>query len=159
MPPAEGDRRWAAENYSMLFRGHPAFGGAECLSDRRVQGAGVPGHVSSRGVSQAFVGRRAELEALSSTLGAAAGGRPATVLVGAEAGGGKSRLVAEFTAQVPDGVLVLTGGCVDLGMAEPRKTAALIIAGKVYVHSQAGLGQPPGWLPWRTGAATALLGH
>jgi len=73
--------------------------------------------VTSRGVSQVFVGRGAELETLSSAFGEAADGTPATVLVGAEAGGGKSRLVAEFTAQVLNRALVLAGGCVDLGMA------------------------------------------
>lgn len=38
-------------------------------------------------------------------------------LVGAEAGGGKSRLAAEFTAQVRGRALVLAGACVDLGAA------------------------------------------
>ena len=37
--------------------------------------------------------------------------------MGAEAGGGKSRLVAEFATQVRGRALVLAGGCVDLGAA------------------------------------------
>jgi len=37
------------------------------------------------------------------------------VLVGREAGGGKSRIVAEFTERVRDRALVLAGGRVDLG--------------------------------------------
>jgi DNA-binding CsgD family transcriptional regulator len=45
----------------------------------------------------------------------AAGGTPRTMLTGAEAGGGKSRLVTEFTATVADRAMVLGGGCVDLG--------------------------------------------
>ena len=45
----------------------------------------------------------------------AAGGTPRTVLIGAEAGGGKSRLVTEFTATVGDRAMVLAGGCVELG--------------------------------------------
>ena len=45
----------------------------------------------------------------------AAGGTPRTVLTGAEAGGGKSRLVTEFTATVADRAMVLAGGCVELG--------------------------------------------
>ena len=40
-----------------------------------------------------------------------------TVLVGAEAGGGKSRLVSEFTARVAGRALVLAGGCVELSAA------------------------------------------
>ena len=39
------------------------------------------------------------------------------MLVGAEAGGGKSRLVAEFTAQVGGRARVLAGECVDRGAA------------------------------------------
>ena len=54
---------------------------------------------------------------MSGAFDAAAGGTPATVLVGAEAGGGKSRLVAEFTARVANQALVLAGGCVGLGRA------------------------------------------
>ena len=54
---------------------------------------------------------------LADAFGAAAAGMPQLVLVGAEAGGGKSRLVAEFTAQVRGRALVLAGACVDLGAA------------------------------------------
>ena len=54
---------------------------------------------------------------LGDAFGAAAAGMPQLVLVGAEAGGGKSRLVAEFTARVRGRALVLAGGCVDLGVA------------------------------------------
>ena len=65
-------------------------------------------------VSPVFAGREDELAVLVGELDAAADGRPATVLVGAEAGGGKSRLAAEFTARVRDRALVLAGGCVEL---------------------------------------------
>jgi DNA-binding CsgD family transcriptional regulator len=68
-------------------------------------------------VSPVFVGREAELEALARAFDEAAGGTPGMVLLGAEAGGGKSRLVGEFTAQVRDRAVVLAGGCVDLGAA------------------------------------------
>ena len=44
-----------------------------------------------------LVGRETELETLMGLLGEVPGGTPGTVLPGAEAGGGKSRLVAEFT--------------------------------------------------------------
>ena len=64
-----------------------------------------------------LVGREAEAGVLVGALEVAAGGMPQVVLVGAEAGGGKSRLVSEFTAQVRDRALVLAGGCVVLGAA------------------------------------------
>ena len=47
--------------------------------------------MSSRAVSPVFAGREAELTVLASAFGEAAGGQPRMVLVGAEAGGGKSR--------------------------------------------------------------------
>src|SRR6266508_3927340 len=55
-------------------------------------------------------GREAESGVLEGALEAAAGGMPRVVLVGAEAGGGKSRLVTEFAARVRDRALVLAGG-------------------------------------------------
>ena len=73
--------------------------------------------MTSRRVSPVLVGRKAELETLMGAFGEAAGGTPRTVLLGAEAGGGKSRLVAEFAAQVQERALLLAGGCVDLGAA------------------------------------------
>src|ERR1700753_318434 len=65
-------------------------------------------------VSPVFAGRGAELTLLAGAFADAADGTPRTVLIGAEAGGGKSRLVAEFTATVADRALVLAGGCVEL---------------------------------------------
>jgi DNA-binding CsgD family transcriptional regulator/tetratricopeptide (TPR) repeat protein len=75
------------------------------------------GFVKSRRVSPVFVGREAELETLAGVFDEAAGGTPGTVLLGAEGGGGKSRLVAEFIGTVEDRALVLAGGCVDLSGA------------------------------------------
>jgi predicted ATPase len=66
-------------------------------------------------VSPAFAGREAELALLAGAFEAAADGTPGTVLLGAEAGGGKSRLAGEFTHAVRDRALVLAGGCVELG--------------------------------------------
>jgi class 3 adenylate cyclase/tetratricopeptide (TPR) repeat protein len=67
-------------------------------------------------VSPTFVGRAEELQLLQATRTQAAGGEPAVVLVGGEAGVGKTRLVAELTAQcVADGIRVLAGGCVPVG--------------------------------------------
>ncbi len=64
-----------------------------------------------------LVGREAEVGVLEGAFQAAAGGMAQVLLVGAEAGGGKSRLVSEFTTQVRDRALVLAGACVVLGAA------------------------------------------
>ena len=47
-------------------------------------------------VSPILVGRADQLATLDAALAAASQGRPATVLIGGEAGVGKSRLVSEF---------------------------------------------------------------
>jgi DNA-binding CsgD family transcriptional regulator len=66
-------------------------------------------------VSPVLVGRGAELELLTSTLEGMMDGRPGTVLVGGEAGVGKSRLIAELTHQARTrGARALVGGCVEL---------------------------------------------
>ncbi len=67
--------------------------------------------------SPVFVGRDAELALLERALDVAAGGTAATVLVGAESGAGKSRLIREFAAKAADRALVLTGGCVAVSAA------------------------------------------
>ena len=64
----------------------------------------------------ALVGRRAELDVLRSSLQAASDGQPVTVVVGGEAGVGKTRLVAEFAAEAAEsGARVVVGQCVELG--------------------------------------------
>jgi DNA-binding CsgD family transcriptional regulator len=66
--------------------------------------------------SPGIVGRAAELGELRSALAAARSAQPATVLVGGEAGVGKTRLVAEFVAEATDaGALVIVGQSVDIG--------------------------------------------
>ncbi len=59
-----------------------------------------------------FVGRSAELERLRLLMPRAAGEGGRAVLIGGEAGSGKSRLVREFAAEAArDGALVLHGAC------------------------------------------------
>ena len=68
-----------------------------------------------RGASS-FVGRAEELDRLEQALRSAAQGTPTTVLVGGDAGMGKTRLIAEFAAGARDrGALVLQGACLELG--------------------------------------------
>src|SRR5829696_853487 len=72
-----------------------------------------PGEMGGRVASPTFVGRVEELELLEAARRRAADGEPAVVLVGGEAGVGKTRLIAELTDRcVADGTRVLTGGCV-----------------------------------------------
>jgi predicted ATP-dependent serine protease len=65
--------------------------------------------VTIRMVSPVFAGQEAKLAVLSSAFDDAVGGVPSIVLVGAEAGGGKSRLMGEFAARVAGRALVLAG--------------------------------------------------
>ncbi|MET9085146.1 AAA family ATPase [Streptomyces sp. NPDC004237] len=72
--------------------------------------------VETRSVSPVFVGRSDELDTLNRALDRAAAGEPQALLVGGEAGVGKTRLVEEFaTAACRRGVVVALGGCVEIG--------------------------------------------
>jgi predicted ATPase len=72
--------------------------------------------MGGRVASPAFVGRIEELQALEAARKRAADGEPAVVLVGGEAGVGKTRLLAELAAGCAvDGTRVLSGGCVPVG--------------------------------------------
>jgi predicted ATPase len=67
----------------------------------------------SRICSPRFVGRAEELARLDAALAA---GAPRLLLLGGEAGMGKTRLLAEFTARAQTaGARVLTGACVHVG--------------------------------------------
>ena len=66
-------------------------------------------------MSPVLVGRQAELRSLSTALGNVLSGQQVTVLVGGEAGVGKSRLVNELIGEArAAGTRVLVGGCVEL---------------------------------------------
>jgi DNA-binding CsgD family transcriptional regulator len=60
-----------------------------------------------------FVGRGEELAALAAAYAAATGERASLVVVGGDAGVGKTRLLAEFTSRLD--AMVLRGGCLPLG--------------------------------------------
>jgi DNA-binding NarL/FixJ family response regulator len=65
--------------------------------------------------SPLLIGREAEMEPLSAALERATDGEPGMILVGGEAGLGKTRLVTEFSSRAEaDGARVLTGACLDL---------------------------------------------
>ena len=72
--------------------------------------------MSRRGASPVLVGRAAEMAALEAAFEAVRQGGPAAVLIGGEAGVGKTRLIGEFAAGArAAGARVLTGGCLELG--------------------------------------------
>jgi DNA-binding CsgD family transcriptional regulator/tetratricopeptide (TPR) repeat protein len=72
--------------------------------------------VESRVSSPVLVGRSGELSVLDSALAEAGRGSPPTIMIGGEAGVGKSRLVSEFAERSRGaGVRVLMGGCLELG--------------------------------------------
>jgi hypothetical protein len=82
-------------------------------------GSGIPVWepvgVNAGPVSPFFVGRDVEFALLGEADARVREGSPAAVLIGGEAGVGKSRLVAEFTSALSGYGLVLVGGCVELG--------------------------------------------
>ncbi|MGP4002976.1 helix-turn-helix transcriptional regulator [Streptomyces sp. 8N706] len=74
------------------------------------------GGVESRSISPVFVGRRNELTSLTDALARASTGEPQAVLIGGEAGGGKTRLLEEFLfAAQRSGAVTAVGGCLELG--------------------------------------------
>jgi len=69
-----------------------------------------------RTVSPVLVGRAAQLAVLEAALAPGRRESPSVVLIGGEAGVGKSRLMSEFAVRArAAGARVLTGGCVELG--------------------------------------------
>ncbi|SES41583.1 regulatory protein, luxR family [Streptomyces sp. yr375] len=72
--------------------------------------------VQTRSVSPVFVGRADELDTLNAALSRATAGEPQALLIGGEAGVGKSRLVEEFAVTARrQGAVVAVGGCVEIG--------------------------------------------
>jgi DNA-binding CsgD family transcriptional regulator len=76
--------------------------------------------MTARISSPVFVGRGDELQRLQAVLEGARSGVVSTVIVGGEAGVGKTRLLAELRASAEsDGLRFLGGACVDLGDGAP----------------------------------------
>jgi tetratricopeptide (TPR) repeat protein len=76
----------------------------------------ILGDMTATLTSPTFVGRTEELARLAAAGERAAAGTPTAVLIGGEAGVGKTRLVGEVVAAARDnGATVLIGGCVELG--------------------------------------------
>lgn len=74
------------------------------------------GGVESRTVSPVFVGRADELAVLTDALTRAEGQEPQAMLIGGEAGVGKTRLTEEFLCAADRrGAVVAVGGCVEIG--------------------------------------------
>src|SRR5215468_4105157 len=72
--------------------------------------------MSRRGTSPVLVGRAAEMAALEDAFETVRQGGPAAVLIGGEAGVGKTRLTSEFAASARTaGARALIGGCLELG--------------------------------------------
>ena len=72
--------------------------------------------MSNGTATSALVGRARELAELDAALGQVRAGRPSAVLIGGEAGVGKSRLAGEFgaRARAAGAVRILSGYCLDL---------------------------------------------
>jgi DNA-binding NarL/FixJ family response regulator len=66
-----------------------------------------------------MVGRSRELAELRERFAVAASGDPQVVVIGGEAGIGKSRLIAEFAAALPSGTEFAVGHCLELGPDGP----------------------------------------
>jgi predicted ATPase len=85
------------------------------------------------------------MQIMAGAFAEAADGRPGLLLLGGEAGAGKSRLIAEFSARVRDRALVLAGGCVDLGGT--RLPYAPFIAALLELVRQRGAAEVAALLP------------
>src|SRR5207247_7863078 len=96
-------------------------------------------------VSPVFVGRETELATLSEAYETARAGSARAVLLGGEAGVGKTRLVNEFATRVYDragGPRVLVGGCLELSSAGlPYAPFAAVLRQLVREVGEAGLAE------------------
>lgn len=102
-----------------------------------------------------MVGRKSELGELRDALAATLEGHAVTVLVGGEAGAGKTRLVSEFGDGLAAEVRVHTGQCVELGGdGLAYASIAGIVRSMVAEH---GAHTVAGWAGAGAGALTRLI--
>ena len=94
----------------------------------------------ARSVSREFIGRRSELAKLRAAFERSAAGTPQTVLLGGEAGVGKTRLVEEFARR--GGARLAFGACIEVG-GDGVPYAAF--TGALRSLSEAGLITCEGW--------------
>jgi two-component system sensor kinase len=88
----------------------------------------------------AFVGRAEQLETLDSQLKQASAGRGGLVLVAAESGGGKTRLLAEFGQRgARQGFWVLRGQALDQVGQKPFQALSGVVAGLTQALADPGL--------------------
>ena len=104
--------------------------------DGAVRGVGGEWHHERVTTSApAMIGRDADLAMLNERLAEVRAGAPFTVIIGGEAGIGKTRLIREFEAGLPDDVRLLAGQSVDLGSVAapyaPVKTALRTLLAEV----------------------------
>jgi DNA-binding CsgD family transcriptional regulator/DNA-binding Lrp family transcriptional regulator len=113
------------------------------------------GGMATRVSSPVLIGREGELRTLIAAWAAAAEGRPSTVLVGGEAGIGKSRLVAELSPYVWEGGgVVLEGASISLGTDEGLPLAPIADALRALARLL-----PPDELRAVVGSASPALGR
>jgi DNA-binding NarL/FixJ family response regulator len=94
----------------------PERAGAPAGSFASSPASAILGEMTATLTSPTFVGRNEELARLAAAGERAATGTPTAVLIGGEAGVGKTRLVGEVVAAArASGATVLVGGCVELG--------------------------------------------
>ncbi len=112
--------------------------------------------MSGRASSPVLVGRDEQMAALDAAFASVRQGGPSAVLLGGEAGVGKSRLVSEFGHQAgAAGARVLTGGCLELG-TDGLPFAPFTAVLRDLVHEM-GADQVASMLPGRTTQGLARL--
>ncbi|HYU49902.1 MAG TPA: AAA family ATPase, partial [Candidatus Limnocylindria bacterium] len=111
--------------------------------------------MATRVSSPVLIGRDSELRTLTAAWESAAAGRPSTVLVGGEAGIGKSRLVSELSRHAWEtGGVVLEGASISLGSDEGLPLAPIADALRALARLL-----PPDELQAVVGSASPALGR
>jgi len=120
------------------------------------RGVLIADEMSGRASGPVLVGRDQQVAALEAAFAGVRQGGPVAVLLGGEAGVGKSRLVAEFgQAATAAGARVLVGGCLELGTdGLPFAPFTAVLRGLVHEH---GADAVASMLPGRTIRGLARL--